>query len=76
MGSGILLHKGLGGRRKYLVAFSRYDESEAYWLPESELSNALEIFNDYKVFHGFNGHLTMVCQLCISLLSSLWTEVK
>ena len=49
--SGILRHKGLG-RRNYLVAYSGYKEYKAFWLPESEIYNSLEIMNDYKVFHG------------------------
>ena len=49
-----LWHKGLGARRKYQVAYSEYNESEAFWLPESKLSNALEILNNYKVSHGLN----------------------
>ena len=52
--SGILWHKRSGGKRKYLVAYAGYDEYEACWLPESELYNALEILNDYKVSHGLN----------------------
>ena len=51
---GILRHKGSGRRRKYLVAYSGYDKSKAFWLPESDLYNALEIFNHYKVLHGLN----------------------
>ena len=41
-----------GVKRKYLVAYSEYNESEAFWLPESKIFNALEIFNDNRVFHG------------------------
>ena len=44
--SRILKHNGSGGRRKYLVAYSEYDESRAFWVPESKLSNALEIPNN------------------------------
>ena len=47
-----LRHKGSGGRNKYLVVYSGYNKSEACWLTESKLDNALEILNDYKVFHG------------------------
>ena len=52
--SGIVRHKSSGSRRKYLVAYAGYDKSEGCWLPESELHNALEILNNYKVSHGFN----------------------
>ena len=38
--------------KKQLVVYSGYNESEACWLLESELHNALEILNDYKVSHG------------------------
>ena len=41
--SGILRYKRSGGRRKYLVSYSVYDEFKAYWLPKSELFNALYI---------------------------------
>ena len=44
--SRIVPHKGSGGRKKHLVAFLGYDEFKACWLPESELFNALEFFND------------------------------
>ena len=44
--SRILWHKGLGARRKYLVAYVGYDKSEACSLLDSELHNALEILND------------------------------
>ena len=50
--SGILWHKGSGARRKYLVAYSGYNECEACWLPVSEVSNTLEILNNYKASHG------------------------
>ena len=50
--SGILQHKKTGARKKYMVVYSGYNESEAYLLPESELGNALEIFNDYKASHS------------------------
>ena len=50
--SGILPHKGSGGRRKYLVAYSGYNKSEACWLPEIVFYSALGILNDYKVCHG------------------------
>ena len=30
--SGILQHRESGGRMKYQVEFSGYDESEAFWL--------------------------------------------
>ena len=52
--SGIFQHKGLGGRNKYLVAYSGYNESKAFWLPKTKLHNALEILNDYKVSYGLN----------------------
>ena len=52
--SGILQHKKPGARRNYLVAYSEYNESKAYWLLESELCNALDILNNYKVFHSLN----------------------
>ena len=52
--SGIIQHKGSGARKKYLVVYSVYNKSEACWLSESELYNALDIFNDYKVSHGLN----------------------
>ena len=48
----IFWHKGSGGRRKYLVAYSGYNKSEACWLPEIEFYSALGILNDYKVCHG------------------------
>ena len=50
--SGILQHKGSGGRRKYLVVYSGCNKSKACWLLESELGNTLEIMNNYKVAHG------------------------
>ena len=74
--SGILLHKGSGGRRKCLVVYSVYNEPKARWLPESERCNALEILNNYKVSHGLIQYLTMVYHLCIILLASLWIDVK
>ena len=52
--SRILRCKGLGKRRKFLVACSGYNECEAFWLLESKLCNALEILNDYKVSHGLS----------------------
>ena len=52
--SGILCHKGSGGRRKYLDIYSEFDEFKAFWLPEIELSTALEILNDYKASHGLS----------------------
>ena len=50
--SGILRHKGLGEKKKYLVSYTGYDKSKACWPPEIELHNALETLNDYKVPHG------------------------
>ena len=52
--SGILWHKGSGGRRKYLIVCLGYDKSEAFWLLQSEFSNASEILNDYKFSHGLS----------------------
>ena len=49
--SGILRHKGSSERRKYLVAYSGYAESETYWLSLSKIYNALGIFNNCKVSH-------------------------
>ena len=59
-----------------MVAYSGYNESKAYCLPESEICNALEILNDYKVCHGLILYFTMVYQLYISLLNLLWTNLK
>ena len=36
----------------YMVAYSGYSEYKACWLPESEVCNALEILNNYKVSQG------------------------
>ena len=44
--SGILQHKRLGEKSKYLVAYSGYGELKAGWFPESEIRNVLEILND------------------------------
>ena len=52
--SGILKQKGSGAKKKYLAAYSGCSESKAYWLPEIELFNALEILNDYKVSHSLS----------------------
>ena len=64
------------GGRKYLVAYSGYSESKACWLLENKVHNALEIIYNYKVSHGLNWHFTIVFQLGIFLLASLWTDVK
>ena len=60
---GELQHKGPGGRRKHLVAYSGYDESEACWLPNGKLCNSLETLNNYKVSHGLTWDITEFCQL-------------
>ena len=52
--SGVLWQKRSRAIKKYLLAYSGCNESEAYWLPESELCNALDILNDNKVSHGLN----------------------
>ena len=52
--SGIFQHKGSNGKRKYLVAYSGYNESDACWLLESDFSNTLDILNDYIVSHGLS----------------------
>ena len=44
--SWIFWYKESGAKRKYLVAYAGYDESKAFRLPESELNNALNVFND------------------------------
>ena len=51
---GILQHKGPGAKRKYLIAYSGYGKSRAFWVPESELFNALDIIYNSKVSHGLN----------------------
>ena len=50
--SRILWHKGLARRRKYLVVYSGYSKSKAFFLLESEFSHDLKIMNNYKVSHG------------------------
>jgi hypothetical protein len=44
----IIQHKGTGSRRKYLVTWVGYPDSERTWLPESELKTAAELLAEYK----------------------------
>jgi hypothetical protein len=45
----ILAHKGnVKGRRRFLVSWKGYPNSENSWLPEKELKNAPEILKTYK----------------------------
>ena len=44
---GILRHKGKGARRYYLVLWKGYPLHEATWEPESHLSNAQDVLEEY-----------------------------
>ena len=44
---GILRHKGIGVRHRYLVLRQRYPLIEATWEPESHLTNAPNILEEY-----------------------------
>ena len=44
---GILRHQGTGARRRYLVLWKGYPLTEATWEPESHLTNAPDILEEY-----------------------------
>ena len=44
---GILWHQGTDARRRYLVLWKGYPLTEATWEPESHLTNALDILEEY-----------------------------
>ena len=44
---GILWHQGTGARRQYLVLWKGYPLTEATWEPESHLTNAPDILEEY-----------------------------
>ena len=44
----ILAHQGTSGRRRYLTAWKGYPSSENTWEPESNLTHAQELLNEYK----------------------------
>ena len=44
---GILWHQGTGARRRYLVLWKGYPLTEATWEPESHLTNAPDILEEY-----------------------------
>ena len=44
---GILRHQGIGAQRRYLVLWKGYPLTEATWEPESHLTNAPDILEEY-----------------------------
>ena len=44
---GFLRHQGTGARCRYLVLWKGYPLTEATWEPESYLTNALDILEEY-----------------------------
>ena len=44
---GLLRHQGTGARRRYLVLWKGYPLTEATWKPESHLTNAPDILEEY-----------------------------
>ena len=44
---GILWHQGTGAQRQYLVLWKGYPFTEAIWEPESHLTNAPDIVEEY-----------------------------
>ena len=44
---GILRHQGIGAQHRYLVLWRGYPLTEATWEPESHLTNALDLLEEY-----------------------------